>query len=230
MSTNVTLNGVTYAIPAEGDSGWGTVLSNYFIAIASSTLQKTGGTFTLTADANFGASFGLKAAYLKSQATNPASAGIIRLGNAETIKWRNAANSSDLDLTVNSSNALQFNGISLLLANTDIAPTITGTRAAPSAIVAGTGVAFTGAFYNNIWFIQGSGGAVTISANPQIAAGTNTGQRLCLVGRDDTNTVTFTDGTGLYTGGQTLQLGANSIANFFWDGSAWVLESTNGLI
>lgn len=111
MATNVTLNGSTYSIPAEGDSGWSD-LSTYFIAIASSVLQKTGGTFTLTAEANFGATYGLKSAYIKSQGTNPASAGVIRLANAETISWRNAANSADLAITVNSSNVLQFNGAS----------------------------------------------------------------------------------------------------------------------
>ena len=79
MSTTVTLNGVTYAIPAEGDSGWGTVLSSFFIATAASTLQKTGGTFTLTAETNFGATYGLKSAYLKSQATNPSATGVVRL-------------------------------------------------------------------------------------------------------------------------------------------------------
>ena len=125
MSTNVTLNGVTYAIPAEGDSGWGTVLSNYFIAISNSVLQKTGGTFTLTGEVDFGATYGLKSAYLKSQATNPSGVGVIRLGNTETVSWRNAANSANLSLTVSASNALQFDGTSLPLSgaivNADIA-------------------------------------------------------------------------------------------------------------
>lgn len=125
MSTNVTLNGSTYAIPAVGDSNWGTVLSNYFIAISTSTLQKTGGTFTLTADVDFGATYGLKSTYFKSRATNPASAGSVRLGNAELIKWRNAANAADLGLTVSAGDLLQFNGSSLaisgLIANADIA-------------------------------------------------------------------------------------------------------------
>lgn len=115
MASNITFNGVTYSIPAVGDDGWGSDLSAYFIAIASGALQKTGGNFTLTAEANFGATYGLKTAYIKSQAANPASSGAIRLGNAESIKWRNAANNADLDLTVNASNALQFNGSSFTL-------------------------------------------------------------------------------------------------------------------
>lgn len=109
MATNVTYNSVTYSVPAEGDDGWGSSLSSYLIALATGSLQKSGGAFTLTADANFGPTYGLKAAYLKSQATNPSSAGIIRLGNNESIGFRNAANSADLLLKANTSDVLEFN-------------------------------------------------------------------------------------------------------------------------
>lgn len=110
MASTISFNGSSYSIPAEGDSGWGSNLSSYLIAIASGALQKTGGTFALTSEVDFGSTFGAKLAYLKSQAANPSSSGIIRLGNNESIKWRNAANNADLDLTVNASNILQFNG------------------------------------------------------------------------------------------------------------------------
>lgn len=217
MATNATLNGVVYSIPAEGDSNWGTNLSNYFIAIASSVLQKTGGTFTLTADTDFGATYGLKSAYYKSRATNPASAGQIRLGNAEFIKWRNAANSADLGLKVNASDALEYNGSVL---GNSIA-TLTGSRGSPSLIVAGTGIAFTGVSGDNVWFIAGSGSAVDISANPQIAAGTNIGQKLTLIGRHSTNTVQFDTGTGLSINFMCI-LGADEVLNLIWDGTNWV--------
>lgn len=91
--------------------GWGSNVSNYLIAIAAGCLQKTGGAFTLSAETDFGASFGLKSLYYKSRAINPAATGAFRLANAETgIVWRNAANSADLALTVNASNQLSFNG------------------------------------------------------------------------------------------------------------------------
>lgn len=99
--------------------------------------------------------------------------------------------------------------------------TITGTRAAPSSIVAGTGIAFTGTFAENIWFIQGSGGAVNITANPQIVAGTNVGQRLTLIGRSDTNTVQFDDGTGLSINGSCI-LGEDQVLKLMWDGTNWI--------
>jgi len=110
MGTIVTLNGVSHTIPANGESGWGTAVTNYLVALASGVLQKAGGAFTLTADADFGASFGLKSIYLKSRATNVAAAGVLRLGNAETLSWRNAANSADLALTANASNILTYAG------------------------------------------------------------------------------------------------------------------------
>lgn len=125
MATNVTFNGTIYSVPAEGDSNWGTGLSNYFIAIASGALQKTGGTFTLTAETDFGGSFGLKALYVKSRATNPASAGIFRLGNNENISWRNAANNANLSLSVDATDTLNFNGSSISIGGDPVQTEIT---------------------------------------------------------------------------------------------------------
>lgn len=137
MSTSITFNGSSYTIPATGDDSWGTNVSNYLIAISTGSLQKTGGTFTLTAEVNFGATYGLKVPYIKSQAANPASAGIVRLGNAETIKWRNNANNADLDLTVNSSDFLQFNSNTLLdSSGTGLTGLITNAMVNASAAIA----------------------------------------------------------------------------------------------
>lgn len=110
MSTTITFNGTSYSVPATGDENWSDNLSAYLIAIASGALQKTGGTFTLTAETDFGATYGLKSTYYKSRATNPSSTGIVRLGNTESIAWRNAANSADYALKVNASNQLEYNG------------------------------------------------------------------------------------------------------------------------
>lgn len=127
MATNVNFNGQVFSIPAEGDDGWATALSNYFIAISTGSLQKSGGTFTLSSEVDFGGTYGLKAAYLKSKATNPAGAGYLRLGNLETIAWRNNGNSADLALTVGADDVLKFNSIALVTAglgsivNADIA-------------------------------------------------------------------------------------------------------------
>lgn len=117
MSTNVLFNGTTYIVPAVGEDNWGTNVSNYLIAIAAGALQKTGGSFTLTAEVDFGASYGLKSIYFKTRTSNPATAGIVRLANNEGIQWRNAANSANLVLLANASNQLTFEGSVLLYAS-----------------------------------------------------------------------------------------------------------------
>jgi hypothetical protein len=112
MSTSVSFNGVSYNVPASAEVNWAD-LSDYLIAIASGALQKSGGAFTLSAEVDFGGSFGLKAAYWKSRAPNVASTGQIRLGNTETIAWRNAANGADVSLSIDGSDEWSFNGTAL---------------------------------------------------------------------------------------------------------------------
>jgi hypothetical protein len=142
MSTTVTINGANYSIPRTGDDSWSNTggVDDYLVALSTGVLQKAGGSFTLTAEVNFGGSFGLKSLYYKSTGTNPASAGVVRLANAESIKWRNAANGADLDLTVDSSNVLNFNGAPLVnlalgSASTALVMNVGGTAYSWAAIV-----------------------------------------------------------------------------------------------
>lgn len=112
MATTVSFNGSNYSVPAYGDSGWaqGTGnLSSYLIALASGTLQTTGGNFTLSADANFGATFGLVAKYFKTVTASPATLGTVRLALADTIDWGPANNALGVSGT-----DLQWNGSKLL--------------------------------------------------------------------------------------------------------------------
>lgn len=99
--------------------------------------------------------------------------------------------------------------------------TVTGSRASPSSITAAGGIAFTGSNDANMWFIQGNAGAVTVSANPQIAAGSVVGQRLILIGRSATNTVTLADSNGLSLNGSWVG-GLDSSISLTWDGTNWV--------
>lgn len=107
---------------------------------------------------------------------------------------------------------------------TGTAPTVSGSRASPTAITAGGGISFSASTYQNISFIQGSGGAVTVTANPQVAAGSSVGQTLSLIGRSATNTVTLADGTGLSLNGAWVG-GLDSILNLVWDGTNWAETS-----
>ena len=110
MSQSVTLNGTSFTIPDVGDEDWGQDVTDYLVAIPGAVLQKSGGAFTLTAEVDFGATYGLKTAYYKSQTANPASAGQVRLAVSDSIKWRNNANGADLTLAVDAADALTFGG------------------------------------------------------------------------------------------------------------------------
>lgn len=111
MSVSVVFNGVTHTIPTTGETGWGSALTAFCQAVASSTLQKSGGAFDLASDADFGASFGLKAAYFKSRSAIAANSGVVRLANTEKVSFRNAGNTADLPLGVDTSNNLEFNAV-----------------------------------------------------------------------------------------------------------------------
>lgn len=97
--------------------------------------------------------------------------------------------------------------------------TVTGTYASPVAVTAGAGIT-PGGYPSEIKFIQGSGGAVDITVNPQIAAGTNVGDQLRLIGCSDTNTVKLDHGTGLTLNGSHT-LGLDESIDLTWNGTSW---------
>ena len=111
MATSVTFNGTSYSIPSTGERNWGgsTKVDGFLLAVGNNSLQKTGGNFTLSGDVNWGGTAGHLAAYYSSRASDAASSGILRLGNAESVVWRDNADAADLALTVNSSDVLLFN-------------------------------------------------------------------------------------------------------------------------
>jgi hypothetical protein len=112
-AVTVTVNGSNYSIPQNNERGWGTAVTSWIQAISANTLQPVGGTFTLTADVDFGASYGLKTSYLSSRTSNPSGAGLIRLAVSDSIGWRNNANSGNLLLGVDGSDNLTFAGVAL---------------------------------------------------------------------------------------------------------------------
>jgi hypothetical protein len=148
LSNAVTLNGVSYLIPDTGEGGWGDAVTNYLVALSTGVLQKAGGTFTLTASVDFGANFGLRAQYYQTRGASLASTGEFRLSNAETIQWRNAADSANLPLTVNASDILEFNGNPLTSLAIGAADTVlrinTGGTAAEYALLSNANIAASG--------------------------------------------------------------------------------------
>lgn len=156
MSTPVTMNGVVYPIPVQGDTGWGPPLTRYLVALPSGMLQKTGGAFTLTADVNFGPSFGLLSQYFTTRTASPATAGVLRLARPDLIEWKNQAGLGNNTLGVDSSDNLVYNGSTIpaglgtladgkiwigSVANLPVAQTLTGdvttTNAGVTSITAG---------------------------------------------------------------------------------------------
>ena len=70
---------------------------------------------------------------------------------------------------------------------------------------------------SSIMRVQGSGGPITITANPQIIGGTD-GQEIRIIGQSDTNTVTFVHGAGIQMqGGQNFTLGSGDVLTLIYD-------------
>lgn len=108
MSVSLVVAGTSYTYPQVGETAWGAQATAWAQAVSTSMLQTSGGTFSLTADVNFGLTFGLISQYFTSASANPASAGAVRLANLDFIKWRNAANNADLGLKLDASNIFQL--------------------------------------------------------------------------------------------------------------------------
>lgn len=110
MSTPVTFNNVVYPVPVQGDTLWGPPLTRFLVALGTYALAPSGGSFPLTANVNFGSSFGLLSSYFTSVTTVPATAGVLRLAKTDAVEWRNNANSGNNSLAVDGSDNLTYNG------------------------------------------------------------------------------------------------------------------------
>lgn len=125
MATLVTFNGSSYSVPAYGNSGWaqGTGnLSSYLIAIAAGTLQTTGGTFTLSAEVYFGATYGVKAVWFKTATALPSTTGVLRLSTGDAVGWRNNANGADILLSKDTSDRLKWGSAFVVTSSSGAAP------------------------------------------------------------------------------------------------------------
>lgn len=103
------------------------------------------------------------------------------------------------------------------------APSASGTTGSPNLISAG-GIGFSGSNYVNYNIIASTGGAVDVTANPQIVAASSLGQELTLIGQSASDTVKLEDGNGLALNGIWIS-GLNNILYLVWNGSLWVEKS-----
>jgi len=123
--------------------------------------------------------------------------------------------------TVGSPSSTQpaFSDISGSIAVSQVNP-VTGSAGSPTNIGASGGVTATAAVPFQTQWVQGSGGPIVVTANPQISAGTVVGQILYLIGSSDTNSLSISDGSGLSLNG-TMVLYNHSAISLIWDGSLW---------
>ena len=113
MSIPLVINGVAFEYPENFDTEWGIDATGWAQAVTNGMLQMAGGNFPLTAQVNFGGSFGITTLNVISHSANPASTGFIRLAKSDVIEWRNNANSANLPLAIDGSDMLTFNGVVL---------------------------------------------------------------------------------------------------------------------
>lgn len=122
MAQQILFNSIVYTIPDPGDEDWGANVTSYLVAIPSGVLQRSGGSFTLTNEVDFGGTFGLRSVYYKSRASNVAQSGVVRLGNTQAVSWRDAANAGDLPLSVDATDTLLFDGVPVITGSGGVIP------------------------------------------------------------------------------------------------------------
>lgn len=74
---------------------------------------------------------------------------------------------------------------------------------------------------DQVTFVQGNGGPINVTANPQVEGHNFIGAMLTIVGKSDTNTLTLEDGNGLKLNGAAV-LGENDVLRLLWRGDVWV--------
>lgn len=135
--------------------------------------------------------------------------GTLPLGNGGTGQTtaNSAFNALAPSQATNSGKFLTTDGSNTSWAVPVIAPSLNGSQASPQSVTAGGGISLASLSYNNVVFVTGSAGAVTVTATPSITACTADGQRLLVIGTSDTNTVTLQDEANL--AGSDLRLNGN---------------------
>lgn len=109
-----------------------------------------------------------------------------------------------------------------------LTPLIEGTVSAPFLIDPAVTVPSAVAF-KIIRITASHGGAQTMTATPQIAAGTQLGQEMKLIGVSDTAYITLTDapiGSGLLLRGDMHLRNGRSV-DLSWNGTVWVETGRN---
>src|SRR5579872_6092852 len=87
MAVPLIINGVTFQYPVDFDTNWGVNATGWAQAVTAGMLQKAGGSFPLTAEVDFGPTFGIKSPYYKSESAGIATTGVLRLSGTDVIAF-----------------------------------------------------------------------------------------------------------------------------------------------
>ena len=152
MAQTYTINDVDYTFPDVDDSDWGQNVTDWAGAISSFLLQRTGGTFTLSAAVDFGTAFGLKVKELDSKTSSSTvstdTSAFLRLAKSDYISWRNNADGANLTFQKGTDDLLEFAGVDLV--NLSATQTLTN-KTLTSPVISGatltgmTAIVFEGA-------------------------------------------------------------------------------------
>jgi len=228
VSISLNINGIVYPFPVEGEENWGPDVTNWAQAITQGALLKGTGVlgatqvFTLTGDVDFGATYGLRVAYLRSRTATAATSGLVRLANAEEINWRNQANSANLPLRVSTANWLQFNSIDLVDVSTaqNLSNKVFGSHLLPTASntydLGSTGTRWKDGWFQGNLTVAGSlsAGSVTFAdftATGNITLGDATSDTVNVIARFVSNLIPSSSTT--YDLGSSSLVWNNSYSN-----------------
>lgn len=79
---------------------------------------------------------------------------------------------------------------------------------------------------DQVVFVQGDGGPIDITANPQIEGHYFIGAMMTIIGKSDTDTLKFEDGNGLSLNGDAV-LGLSDVLRLLWNGAVWIERRRN---
>lgn len=181
-----------------------------------------------------------------STAADPADAGIVRLGNAETIAWEASPASTDITLTVNSSEQFVFSNA--ILSPTFVTPalgtpasgTLTNATGLPVGGISATGTPSASTFLrgDGTWSTPSGSGDVSSASNFGTdnvlirSDGTSKGVQATGISVDDSNNITgvasLTATGGIAVTGSLNDANNNELVNFTATASAvneWTLAN-----